>query len=493
MFYENKTKVLKTNRKTLKYDLFSQNKNDEIDDFAKKSNDAKIVYNFSTSNGCLENGYGFSTFKAPTSFDNLKDEEEVVLVGDEISAVWSFKWQNKVDDVNMYFCMYYSGGTNFYYDDILGERPLPLIIPTKFTSTPVACSYRLDGQDVMVFSGEGSDLQVVGAHFNRTVPNAPKLMSICTHYDKLFAITSGARGSLVYTEDLAILEWDAAKTKKLDFNDDRGNLNKIISLNDYIYLFRDFGITKVSNYSTKNDFSISHLYQADGYIYPGSIAHGGDKIYFLERSGLKVFNGSSTKHIPLACQKLLSSCENLKACGVSYEGKYYLALRIDFADGEKVGCEKGEFVNNALFVYDENTGDVELTRGVDIRGLTVLNNPYKSKLVAYFYNDNKGKIGQLEKNGMCFDEALPKLWKSVKTDFGRAETCKKVTKIHLCSKFDCTVTIKSDMEEKTLQVSGSDKLQTISTSVFGQTFEVAIAAEGAAKISNFQIEYLERS
>ncbi len=492
MFYRNQVPTLKTKKKTFIYSLFATCPDDEKDDFVQDGRRGKRSYNFRRANGKLENGYGFSALKCPKSTSNLTQEEEVKLVGDNISSIWSFKWHNQTDDTNQYYMMYYNGTNNFRFDNLFGERLLSLTIPCDFTQTPIGCPYRYQGQDVMVFSGEGSPLKVIGANFDFTVESAPKLISICTHYDKLFAITAGARGSLVYTDNTNILEWDDTMTKHIEFNDERGNLNKILSFNDYLYLFRDFGITKISTYSTKEEFSISHLYQADGYIYPGSIASGGDKIFFLQRGGLKIFNGSTTKSITLECDALLARDDNQKASGVCYEGKYYLACRLNFNDGEKVGCENNEnFVNNALIVYNQTSGEVEISRGMDIRSLTVLNNPLKSKLVACFYDDNKNKIGQIEKDGKLFDLSLPKVWTSVKTDFGHAGKLKKIKKVHLISEHDCTVVIKSERQEKRISVIGKSEPQSICTNVLGEVFEVSCLAEGDAKISNFQIEFLE--
>ncbi len=492
MFYRNQVPTLKTKRKTFIYDLFADCPNDEKDDFVQNGRKAKRCYNFRINNGRLENGYGFTAFKSPKSPQNLAQEEVVELVGDNISSIWSFKWHNETDNSNQYYMMYYNGSDNFHFDNLFGERLLSLTIPCDFTSTPIGCPYRYQGQDVMVFSGEGSPLKVIGANFDYTVESAPKLISICTHYDKLFAITAGARGSLVYTDNTNILEWNDEQTKHIEFNDERGNLNKILSFNDYLYLFRDFGITKISTYSTKEDFSISHLYQADGYIYPGSIASGGDKIYFLERSGLKVFNGTSTKSLPLECDDLLTRDDNQYSSGVCFEGKYYLACRLNFDDGKKVGCENNQdFVNNALLVYDQTSGEVEISRGMDVRTLTVLNNPLKSKLVACFNDESKNKIGQIEKNGKLFDESLPKEWRSVKTNFGKAGKLKKINKIHLISENDCAISFSSERQKKSISVVGKSQPQTISTSVLGEVFELNICADGEAKITSFQIEYLE--
>ena len=480
MFYKNKLPLKQTLKKEFKFDMFSSpiqtEKNESLCDF----NLTKVCYNFRTSSGALIDGYGFEDFKSPLSKDDLENESVVQLRGNEVTALWSFEWYDSENDENKYYNMYFNDEMKVCYDNLFGSRPTTLLVNTNFTETPLAFKYKVSGRDSLLLSGKGENLLALVGQAEYRSDSAPLLISICSHYGKVFAITAEARGRLVYSDNLNILQWSDELTKNLDFSDERGNLTKIISFNDYLYIFREYGITKISQYSSGEEFSISHLYQSDSYIYPSSIAQSGDKIFFLEKSGLKSFNGSSVKNIDLPEIKLLSNFNN-DCYGQCFEGKYFLACKINFENDLISGK------NNALLIYDENNSHVDIVKGVDIRSMLALNNPYKSKLVACFYNDYKGKIGQLCVGSKNFDKILPSIWQSVKTKLGYDGKMKKVYAFEIKTAFPCSVQISSDRENKTFSLSGSDKLQKINTNIYGKEFSVAISCQGQAEISSFML------
>ena len=158
---------------------------------------------------------------------------------------------------------------------------------------------------------------------------------------------------------------------------------------------------------------------------------------------------------------------------------------MDFQEGQ-VGCETSSFTNNALLVYDEADEHCEVVRGIDIRSMLALQNPYKPKLIACFYGENKAKLGQLTEEGKAFALLLPAKWQSVKSDLGQAGKRKKIKKILIKSLSDCTLTIKSDEEEKSFALAGQDKLQELSCNVVGKEFAVLLSSQSgpSTKISS---------
>lgn len=484
MFYKNVLKTKKTKSKEFQFDMFSSPAQTDKDDSVCNFNLTDECYNFRTNSGALVSGYGFKDFASPLSKTDLNNESVVVVSGNEISALWSFEWYDKNNDENKYYSMYFNDQKKICYDDMFGARPTTLLVNTSFSDVPVGIRYKFDGIDSMIFSGEGQNLLVLKGQSQLTSENVPRLISICAHFGKLFAITAEARGRLVYSDNENILEWNDAQTQNLDFSDSRGNLTKIVSFDDYVYIFREYGITRISEYSSDSEFAITHLYQSDSYIYPNSIAHCGNRIYFLERSGLKYFNGSSVHSVEINEIKKLSLVNN-NCYGQCFEGRYFLACKMDFQEGQ-VGCETTSFINNALLVYDEEGEHCEVVRGVDIRVMLALQNPYKPKLIACFNGDNKAKIGELTKEGKIFSEKLPAKWQSVKSDLGQTGKIKKIKKIYIKSVSDCTLTIKSDEEEKSFALLGTDKLQELSCNVVGKEFSVKLSSQSevACKISS---------
>ncbi len=487
MFSKKELLVKASKEKEFVFDMFAKTQNLEDDTTSLEVGQPRKVYNFISSDGTLKAGYGFKTLSMPKSIDTLDTEYPVVFADGEIKAMWKLKNYDYDNGVNKYYILYFNNDGTIYFDNLFGPREILWIIPTQFTSAPYGINYRVAGNDTLLLSGEGGKMMVVTGSDVDECDNTPPIKSCCAHYGKLFAITSLEPGLLMICDDANPHNWSIERTKDLDFGDNKGDLNKILSFNDYLYIFRDFGITKMSEYGKDENYEICHIYQSDAYIYPNTIAESGDKIYFLEGSKIKYFNGSSIKSIDLDCLKILEGCDNRNAYGECFDGKYYLACRADFKDGASVGCEAGQFKNNLLLVYDTLSGHVDFMRGVDINMLLALTNRFKSKLVACFYDDNhKGSIAELTKDGKFYDTNLKSLWESGQTDFGYSGTIKRIKHFNIKSEQDCIVTFSSERQTKSFVVKGKNSVQKIRANVLGNLFTVKIESQNSGcYISNF--------
>ena len=127
----------------------------------------------------------------------------------------------------------------------------------------------------------------------------------------------------------------------------------------------------------------------------------------------------------------------------------------------------------------------EIVRGIDINRLLTLNNPHKSKLVACFNNEHKGKIGQLNEDGNIFGEQLEKYWRSTNSDFGYSGKVKRIRSFTIKTSGACKVTFESENMIKEISVKGKEGVQRINTNIIGKEFIVTIESLGDAFISNF--------
>ena len=487
MFYKNLLKTKKTKESLFEYDMFKkdQSPNDELLAVCETKN----CFNLISGNGALKTGYGFKDLTMPQSEENLNDESLFAVQGTELYRIWKLKWYDQGNDKDIYNLFFYNDENNMCFDELFGQRHAPFVWESSFSEVPYITHFRNEKQDAVLMSGKNGIMELVTSTGRSVKEDMPAIVSCCIHYGKLFAITAEARGTLVYSDSLDIINWTDTATKDLDFNDERGDLNKIISFNDYVYLFRDFGITKLSVYGNNEDFAVSHIYKADGYIYPETIVEYGDNVYFLEGNRLRVFNGLTVKDVPLNCLEYLKGCDNRNANAECFEGKYFLACRGDFNDGQKIGCENQQYTNNLLIIYDIASKQTDVLRGVDIKELLALTNHLKSKLVAIFYNENKARIGELIQNNSFFEQPLSSMWKSGKTNFDKPGERKQIKSFIIKSDYNCKVCFSSEEGEKIYDVQGKDEVQEIQTKAFGKLFDVKICvAEGeSANISNFVV------
>lgn len=485
MIKTNRFKAEQNKDKDFKFNFFGSVQNAEKDKRVLKTGFPAKCFNLTTFDGTLKNGYGIEDFSMPENEDDLENESKVNVRGNAVKTIWKLKWFDVNREKNCYYLFYFNDEGYICYDNLFEVRPATYVIPNTFTDTPYATYYRKDGQDAILLSGDGGNLTVLTGDDYLTSENAPQIISCANHYGKLFAITSNERGTLVYNENPNVLAWSDEKTKQLDFSDDRGDLNKIISFNNYLYIFRDFGITQISEYGSEEDYAISHIYQSTSAIASNSIAQAGEEIFFLEGARIKSFNGNSVKDIELNCLGYLNGCSQKSAYGVCINGKYYLACRGNFGDNEKVGCEgyEGGYKNNMLIIYTIDSGHVDILRGVDINEMVALTNKHKSKLVVCFNNENIGRLGQISINGQIFDKNIIGLWESGSTDFSMPGKEKRVKYFTIQSEGECKVLLTSEKESRTFNIKGGNDIQKINANILGKQFNVKIEVDQSSRVN----------
>lgn len=192
------------------------------------------------------------------------------------------------------------------------------------------------------------------------VENAPDITSMALHYERLFVTVDGEKNAVWFSDDLDPTNWDASLAGGgfIQLIDERGSLNRVISYGGYVYVFRDYGISRITAFGAQTEFSVSNLFVSSGRIYPGSVALCGDTVLFLAEDGLYAFDGVSTVKMLKNLDGLFKNGE--RSCSYYADGKYYLAFAREETDG-KIGCETGAYVNNALLVLDLSSGGYSLS------------------------------------------------------------------------------------------------------------------------------------
>ncbi len=479
--------MAKFNSKTIKTFTFNDfcRPDGQKEDYQTKA----ISYNFFLDKQSFSSGYGVEVMKMPTDKNDLNNQTPLDMVGSQVLRMWSFPWFNDWENEIKYKLFYFNDQKQFVNMTIIGSRELDSPLSSNFTSVPVGMNYRIHGHDYMIFSAADGDTYALGETYQKVLENAPKLMDICSHDDKLYALTATGRRTLVYSESNNIFDWDNSTTAHLDFTDERGQMTKVLSFNDYLYVFREFGITRVSTYAN-GEFNISHIFQSTSYIFPETISSSGEEIYFLTREGFYRFDGSTVKKLDLDLAKNIQDLTHASAS--VFEGKYYLACRLDFKDAATVGCEEGEYINNAIIIYDIGSGEVEVMRGVDAAQLLALNNPYVSKLAISFNGEHIGKIGQLSSDGKIFGSSIRKYWSSKFSYFGMGRGMKRVESFSFNFEGKFTLKIESDIDAKEFTFEGTGTKR-VRVKLSGHKFKLSFASDDDVKINDFQISISAQS
>lgn len=494
MFDFKKLLLKKVTLNKFKFSAFKAGMITTVDESMLSPKYAKKLFNYTVKDGSLKNGLGFSRLTLPYD-ENVMGSEELPTPDTSgnlaIKNLWQFRrYLNNVEKLLSNIVFQLEDGSLYF---LLATAPLhhmwPITLnhPNEFTGNIVGVNYHLNGYDrLILFIPEQSRIMLIDTgDMGHLIEDAPNLVDIELHHERLFAIKEGDRKTLMFSANLDPTNWNVTLEEAgfIDFRDERGQILKLVSFNDYLYVFREFGVSRVSAYGSQEEFSVTHLYSSSSRIYANSVVACGDRILFFTNEGLFAFDGFSGNKINLGIENMLKNEPNHHCQAVFFEEKYYLALRMNFEDEFVVGCEKDEgYINNVLIEYDIQNGDLNILRGVDVLNLLPLKEKTISKLIAIFRGENSNKFGQLDYSGKNFDEDLESVWTSPKTDFGHPGKLKVVKEVFIKTAGDCKIILESEKEKKIYKVKGKDTYQRIKTNVLGQEIQISFVSKSADNV-----------
>ena len=350
-----------------------------------------------------------------------------------------------------------------------------------FNALPYAVNYRLKGNDVIIFCSAHDDMRVYdGVNEPQVIPDAPKVSSMCVHYDRLFATTEQDKNTLVFSDDLDPTNWNIGieEAGYITMTDDRGALLKVVSFLNNLYVFREYGISRLVAYGQQASFSLSHLFLSTGKIFGDTVVVCGNTILFLTELGLFQFDGSNAKKILSNLDGYFEGVDNSKAQADFCDGKYYLTANLNFDDGMTTFAEKHGSTNNAIVEVDLIKGSVNFLRGFDASCVIALKGDGINGLFVCFgdKSDYAYGIGQLQKGGRIFDSSTLKVWICPNFDLNSLGQKKKLCYITLLTKEDVTLVITVDEKEHYFDLVGKPNGQTIPINLTGENFGLKIVA-----------------
>lgn len=400
---------------------------------------AARVLGFDTSDGALTDGYGL---------------EEGLFAGRDVWSAWRFVRYDYDEEKYVDIVMYCGADGKVRYSEAGGA--FTELAGATFTSPPSAVVYRLYGDDsVLMFSATDRMAVWNGVDEVRRVDDSPLMTSVALHYERMFATAAGEANAVYFSDDLDPTNWDASDLEAggfIQLLDERGRLLKVVDFLNYVYVFREHGISRVTAYASQEDFSVANLYIAGGRIYEGSVCACGDVVMMLASDGLWSFDGYSAS-------ARLSSVRfrpSPSASALFSNGKYYLAACTESEDGS----------NDTLVVYDVRSGDYTLSRvaldrlcavGDDVYGVTP-----------------EGRAGKVTACGALFGTPMDKLWESGTTDMDMPGRRKTVSSIALRTAGDVTLTVETEEGERSWNIRGGDAPVRVRTCVAGEVFRFRI-------------------
>lgn len=261
-----------------------------------------------------------------------------------------------------------------------------------------------------------------------------------SHFGRIFASSSDRK--LYFSDEVNPLNWNTGIDEGgyLGFDFNSGEIVGLESFNDYVYIFTEYTIYRLTAYAEQESFVMKKLDLDIGRIIFGSVAKCNGMIVFLTTRGLYKFDGYTASNITNDINSDTIDSRIISACGVSH--KYYLAL-------EKV-----------LYIYDiESNTIATIPIGFDFAMSTAIN--YDKALMytnhniigdmgtsLYLYGSQSGR-GKIAK---------PIYIESGEFDFGRFNEYKVIRSISLRDGIIGTVYLSVDGKTHSFNIAGKNRL-----------------------------------
>ncbi len=471
MYYAKRAKISGVKRASYAINDFSRGSDFSHDKRVVPFYKAVTSYNFECESGALKDARGVKTCAFGASANKLQFK---LLSPEKLYYFKCYDQQkSSYTDLLLIYSMGKIYGANPYIDSEFTE-----IKGLNFKSVPTAVRYNYNGKNSIIFTAD-SVMKLYDGESVTEVTDTPCITSACIHNERLFATEGGEKSTLWFSDDFDPLNWKVSLQDAgfIDLRDDRGSLLKVISFGGYVYVFRNYGITRITAYGDQTSFINDGISALAGKILGDSITVCGDRVIYLAEDGFYLFAGGSPVRILKGLDECLKGVDNGLAKGIYFNGKFYCLLKLKIDN----------VVQNCLIYYDLVTKNFTVCKNLNVSDFQIMDGETDYKLL--FLSADNGAIGELSEKSECFGLPLQKKWESAKYDFLNSFE-KVITSVTLISKTETHLIVKSENQTRKVKFVASDKPQTKTLGVKGNSFTFTIECSvPSSNISRFKVNY----
>lgn len=481
---------------TFDFDYFLQGINSSLDESVQGMKYAKSFKNFCISKGVLSTGLGVSALKFYSTVTGTETPYNQTYTGNPL-ALYCYPCIDQVSSSVRSDCLviYTSAKKLYYLTYVLPYRTFHELLSPTFEVVPSYLYYIMpDRNPVMMFCSPLQPLTIFDIYNDYSqVQDAPQVTSLCNHNDRIFAVKNVGKTSVWFSDETDPTDWEVSSTGagEIAMNDMLGDCKKVISFKGYVFVFREYGITRISAYAEQENFVVQNVYESSNYIYSNTACVCGDVIIFLATDGVYSFNGVSVRKLNVGFEKLLNGIDQSHAKGVQFKNSYYLICNTSLANVlSACNCQ------NTVLKYDYLTGNYEFLASSHYLDIEKINSSGIEKLACIelsFYASDENyttRISQIEQSGAVYDTNTTKEWVSPSVDLGVSNYSKNIYAISLQTQYDCDVTIITENGEQTVHFAGSSVVQKKQVYACGVMVQIKISTtEKQANISHPVIYY----
>lgn len=376
------------------------------------------VYNYKFKNGRLVNPYGINELKIGENI--LPDIPEIegekrlfctkTVLDKKLTSVIVISHQNGLE--------YMAIGENIWHH-----------IDNDYLFTN-AVNYLYEDKDLLILSGE-KGLKIFDNGALNNVEQNNQIIDMCVHYERIYTIVKGERNSLWFSDDFDPYNWNVSIDEGgyINFDGTLGNVNAIKSFINYLFIFCDYGIYRLTAFADQNQFSMKKVYTSCGRIFSKSVTECGEYIAFASEDGVYLFDGYDVTRYSIKANDLLGEgIQDVSACYAHH--KYILSFTNNIDSNYGVFSQPQD--NNLLLIFDLSDKSVNLMRGLNFDNLMALSMSDYNRIIGL--SKDTACVSQLDDTGLYFGFPFQKYWQSGEIDFDTPSVTKVIRSIEYSTK-----------------------------------------------------------
>lgn len=480
----------------VKISNFSNGLDTETNENILRFDSAVDCYNFSFKSGALTESLGFEKLTLPSSIEDGSTEKAVYPCKYDnentgFLKVGLYKYYNHTANERADKLIVINDENKVRFCRVINSVPMLLNLDqTQFEETPELFNYNDGNRDCVLFCSEKDGLNSWDSNVAvKKYTNRPVVTNLCIYKNRTF-ITEGGERLHIRTEPTNLTSWGTVESSEnvyITFDSEQGYINKLLTFNGYMFVIRDFDISRIMWFDN-DTYNVSKLLCSGSKMYGKTACICGDVGIILAKDGLYKFDSVSAEKIDLKLNNMFNVSGNQNAVATFRNGIYYLACNLKFDDDEKIGCENNSYLNNALISYEVSSGNYTIERGIDIKDLCTIQYESVDKVLACFNGGYKNNIGQLTSSGKIFGDVQIKYWRSPLTDLGYSNKLKYVREISLISKYDAKLCVFTETESREFVIKGGNVVTQLPVRIKGRLLALSIRSEvERAFISNIKL------
>jgi len=446
-------------------------------------------YNVIVKSGNLKGGIGVDmpTYNVGSESITLPS---LVPFQDVIASLNHFR--TTVDGVGKDMILAHSVDGKFYLTSLLEDDGFSLLegVPVVRKATPV--NYFKDGADHLLIYHENGLTDYDGTSVSN-FESVPPLTSVTMLYERAFGVEE--RSDKVHFSAISNPTDFSVESGGgwITLRDDGGALTKIVSFGSSLYVFKEYGVYRLSVLGSPEDYSVERVLHTHSKIVPATIETTPHGIIFLMGTALYIFDGYTVRTLDRGLIALMESDEY--AVGEYFDDRYYLACKMK-TEGELVGDERdlGIKKNNAVFHFNVVSGAQGILRGADIVGFFPVLTKGVKEIFVVFGNVRSHRPGRLSTDGKMFGEPLEKRWRSARTKMGAFDELKNLKRITLDTSCDLKIKVYqgSVNVEKTAYASSTTAVVPFGTVGYDFAFEISCTGDLFVRNAKLIFDYVRK-